>query len=86
MKYTALENYPLYSSTPSYLPIISCEEDKRVVLHPSFLQCVEDPPHTPVQLIQGIPKCQSDTGVGELLARKLGVVGVLEGHVEEEGS
>ena len=69
---------------PLKIPIIRSEEDKCVVLHLSFLQCVKDPPHTPVQLIQRIPKCQSDTGVGELLASKLGCVGVLEGHVEEE--
>ena len=69
-----------------FSPVIGSEEDKSVIVNISIFQCLKDLPHPPVKLIQGIPKCQSDAGVGELLAGKLRVVGVLEGHVQEEWS
>ena len=66
------------------LPIIGGKEDKSVVSDASFNQSVQHLPHAPVQLTEGVTKGSTDARVGEELAGKLWLVGVLEGQVEEE--
>ena len=65
-------------------PIIRGEEHKGILLNPCVLQNLEDLSHSPVQLTEGITKPSPDARVCELLAGKLGPVGVLKCHVEEE--
>lgn len=66
------------------LPIISREEDKSIIIDIGVFQCLKNLTNSPIQLIQSISKGQSDAGISELLAGKLRVVSMLEGHVEEE--
>ena len=80
----SLNKYNLLTTHLCNIPIVRSEEDESIIFDPSLLHSREDLSYPPVQLIEWISKFPSDARVGELLAGKLWVVGMLEGHVQEE--
>ena len=72
--------------TYTYSPVVSSEENERIVLDSSLLYVLEYLAYCPVHFIESITKLSSYARVSEHLASKLRSMHVLEGQIQEEWS